>query len=475
MHPDQTPRCDPSFLGSLTEDPVVNTGPVLCFEGEEKFLSKRKLDERERIWNAVASHLEHVLAEGETVLYFLPALHIPGILHQLGFGVWWSYFFRSALVLTDRRILEISMRDWKQAGTLIKSYPWDQVRKTKLSMGVLKVTPAKGRTQKWKLPVRGDRKLLKLLLPKLEEMLPIDIHVPQQTPLWHCPECGTATEVHPKQCDRCDAVFKTTRLAAALALAFPGAGLFYAGHAGLGVLDLLGEAFLYVVVALAFLAAPTTEDAIGTAAFGLFVLFLTKLESAHLATTLVRRTVLDKNAGRWRKIASAGAVASLVLIALPPVFSGASANHLDTDFDLSVNTLGWTGGHDSDDWQFGANPDQRSEWIREDGQALFVFSMPFDETPRQTEAALKDDGQTTETKLFAGFNCVRTTQEYTDDEDNSLFFVRWFLFDEENDDLHILAVNVWPQDLQPLEPEIEAAVQSASWIPLGDQEQPDLP
>jgi hypothetical protein len=45
---------------------------------------------------------------------------------------------------------------------------------------------------------------------------------------------------------------------------------------------------------------------------------------------------------------------------------------------------------------------------------------------------------------------------------------RWFLFDEENGDLHILAVNVWPQDLQPLEPEIEAAVKSASWIPLGD-------
>ena len=58
MHPEQTPRCNPSFLGPLTAEPVVTTGPVGFFAGEEEYFSQKKLDERERIWNAVAPHLE---------------------------------------------------------------------------------------------------------------------------------------------------------------------------------------------------------------------------------------------------------------------------------------------------------------------------------------------------------------------------------------------------------------------------------
>jgi hypothetical protein len=468
MNPEQTPRCNPSFLGPLSDEPVVSTGPVRFFEGEEKLYSKRKLDEREHMWNAVAPHLERVLDDDETVLHLLPALHVPPVFHQLGFGIWWSFFFRSALVLTERRLVEVSMTDWKHAGTRVCSYSWGQVRKLKFSMGTLTIKPEKGRTQKWKLTVRGDRKLLKLLVPKVREIMPEDIHVPRPAPLWHCPVCATATETHPKTCANCGTVFKTTGVAAGLSLAFPGAGLFYAGHPVLATFDLIGEVALFGVVAFIFLLAGSPEEIVGAFVVGLFLLFLTKVESAHLATVLVKRTVPDPNQGRWRTVAVVGAVASLVLMALPPVFSGAFANRLDSTPDFAGNTLGWTGGHDPGEWQFGADPDQQSEWTREEAPALFVFSMPFADTVGQMEAALQQDGQTTERTLLGGFDCIRSVEASVDDAGDGMLWVRWFLFDHDNDDLHIIAASVWPEDLPVFEPEVGELVQSAAWIPVED-------
>ena len=470
MQPEHAPRCDPAFLGPLTDEPVVTTGPVRLFAGEEDFFPTRKLDERERLWSAVAPHLERVLDRDETVLHLMPTLHVPRGLEVLGFGVWWSLFFRAAVVLTDRRLIEIFMPTWQQAGTRIGSYSWAQVQKLKLSMGTLTLKPAKGGTQKWKLPVRGDRKLMKLMVPRIQTLLPGDIHMPRPVPLWHCPECGAASEKHPKTCSQCDAVFKSSRLAAALALCFPGAGLFYTGHTMLGLLDLFGEVILFFLVASIFLVAGTTEEIAGAVIIGLVLLFITKLESVHLATVLVKRTVPEPHPGRWRKVAAVGALVSLVLMAVPPMLTGVFAERLDSDLDFTTNTLGWSGGHDPAQWQFGSDVNQRSEWIRDDGQALFVFSMPVEEggTLAAINSVLREEGEETERKVFAGFGCIRSIGEVVDETGNDLIWVRWFLVDAEHNDLHILAASVVPEELGDLEPEVESLVQSATWIPVED-------
>jgi len=468
MHPEQEPYCNPNLLGPLTAEPEVVTGPSQFFAGEEKFFSPKKLAERERLWTAVAPHLERVLGDDETVLHVMPVVHVPSTLHVIGFGIWWSLFFRAAVVLTDKRLVEIFMPDWRRAGTRVCSYSWGQVRKLKLSMGTLSLKPCKGRTQRWKVAVRGDRKLLKLLVPKIEGLLPGDIHVPRTVPLWHCPECGAASEKHPKTCGQCATVFKSPGRAAVLALVFPGGGLFYAGHPLLAVLDLVGEGILFFMVAMFFLTAGTVEDMIVAVVVGVFVLFLTKLESVHLSTILVKRMVPDPRPGRWRALTFAGAAVSLVLMALPPVLSGAFAERLDTDLDLTGNTRGWSGGHDSSVWQFDADLNQRSEWIRDDGQALFVFSMPLEagDTVGALDSALQADGQQTERKRFGGFECIRSVGEVPDENGDLLLFVRWFLIDREHDDLHIVSASVWPEDFEALESEVKELLQSASWIPV---------
>ena len=63
------------------------------------------------------------------------------------------------------------------------------------------LTPARGKKQAWVLPARGDRKLLKLLLPRLRERLrPDGSTATASLPLWHCPQCGAASDARPSRC-----------------------------------------------------------------------------------------------------------------------------------------------------------------------------------------------------------------------------------------------------------------------------------
>ena len=127
--------------------------------------------------------------------------------------------------------------------------------------------------------------------------------------------CAASPE-HPKQCTGCETQFKTRGFAAVLALAFPGAGLLYAGHPILAALDLFGEMFMYAIVAILFLGASSTSEMIAAPIVGLVILFFTKLESAHMASVLVHRTKADRVNTKWRRAAIVGAVVSVVLLAI---------------------------------------------------------------------------------------------------------------------------------------------------------------
>ena len=469
MDPDFAVSCNPAALGPLDDDLTPVTGPVKVFEGEEKYLSARKLDARAKLCAEIAPVLEKVLDEEEAVLHILPTLHYPRFFDFFGFGMWWTFFFRATLVFTDRRVIEVLMRDGSHAGTRVHSYSWGQVSDLKFSMATLKLKPAKGRTQKWKIIERGDRKLLKLLVPNIQQLLPGDIHAPRPVPLWHCPECGTASPEHPKQCTGCETQFQTRGLAATLAIAFPGAGILYAGHPVLATLDLLGEMVMYGLVATLFLVASGPIDMIVAAIVGLMILFFTKLESAHMASVLVHRTKADRVNKKWRRVAIIGAVVSLVFLALPPILSGSLGNKLDRDLDLSANALGWRGGHDPELWQFGIEPNQRSEWIRDDGQAVFVWSwtMGADETYESLAAAFNTGGQDIPIVSIsaAGLDGFRVHQSDLNDEGDTYVWVRWVLFDRQFDDVHVVGAVVDPDGIESFEAELNALLQNTAWIP----------
>jgi hypothetical protein len=470
MDPESGVVCNPAFLGPLDDDFTPVTGPVKVFAGEEKFLSARKLDARVNLCREVAPVLRRVLDEDETVLHILPVLHYPRFLEFFGFGVWWTLFFRATLIVTDRRVIEVLMRDAKRPGTRVCSYSWGQASSLKFSMATLKLKPAQGRTQKWKIIERGDRKLLKLVVPNIQQLLPGDIHAPRPVPLWHCPECGAASPDHPKQCAHCQARFKTRGLAAALALAFPGAGLLYAEHPILATLDLFGEAFMYLLVAVMFIFAADPAEMFAAFVVGLVILFFTKLESAHMASVLVHRTKADRQNTKWRRVAIAGAVVSLVLMVIPPVLSGSFGNSLDRDMDLSANGLGWTGSYNPEEWHFGVEADQRSEWIGEDGQSLFVWSwaMSAGESYESLAAAFDVGDQEVPVEYFeiGGVDGFRVVQTEIDEEGDPYFWVRWVLFDREYEDVHVVGTAAYPSQVDEAVNDVEQLLQSATWIEI---------
>jgi hypothetical protein len=467
MDPDLGLSCNPAFLGPFDDDLTPVTGPVKVFEGEEKYLSARKLEARAKLCEEVTPILGRILDKEETILHVLPALHYPRLLDVLSFWVIWRLFFHATLILTDRRVIEVLMRDGWRAGTRVHSYSWGQVSDLKMGKRTLKLKTAQGRTQKWKTK-REDRPLLNLLAPKIRQLLPGDIHVPRPVPLWHCPECGAASPEHPKQCTQCETQFKTRGLAAVLTFALPGAGLFYAGHPILATLALFGEIllYIYVYVAFIFLVLLGLIEMVAVVIRVLEILFFTKLISAQTASVLVHRTKADRVNTKWRRAAIVGAVASLVLLALPPILSGSFGNKLDRDLDLSANAFGWIGGHDPNQWQFGVEEDQRSEWIRDDGQALFVWSWALSAGETYETLTAHIGGQKAHVPIsITDLDGFRVEQSDVDDEGDTYVWVRWVLFDRQFDDVHVVGAVVYPGGVEAFEADINELLQNAAWIP----------
>jgi hypothetical protein len=313
---------------------------------------------------------------------------------------------------------------------------------------------------------------MQLLVPKIEQqLLPGDIHAHRPVPLWHCPECGAATQKFPDQCGQCETRFKSRGLAAVLSLAFPGAGLAYAGHPVLAALDFFGESILFVIVAVSFLFAAGPGETAAAVTLGVMFLFMTKLESAHLSSVLAHRTRPDPNRTQWGRAAVVGAVLSLVLLVVPPVFTGALGglvNIVDRDLDFAANDLGWSGGHDPNGWAFGYEENQRSEWIRDDGQGLFVWSIPLG--PEESEPLFISNvtaelgGDVVEPTTLGGFDGIRVVENTVDENGEPVTWVRWMLFDSDYQDIHILGASTLSSELQPLEAEVDHLVRNAGWI-----------
>jgi len=106
------------------------------------------------------------------VLYIAPAIQKFGILHYMALGVIVQKYHQVVLVITSRRVLEILLAfNGKTVSHRTRSYAWGQTAEVKLSFGRLMLKSDEGRSETWNLAKRGDRKLLKLLLPKIQERL----------------------------------------------------------------------------------------------------------------------------------------------------------------------------------------------------------------------------------------------------------------------------------------------------------------
>jgi hypothetical protein len=201
---------------------------------------------------------------------------------------------------------------------------------------------------------------------------------------------------------------------------------------------------------------------------------LTKLESIHLSHLLAARTVplAPANQRRWRTFAAAGAVVSALTIAAPLALWGRLAPHVDRDLEIQAAGLGWSGGFDPAAWTYEADEAQRSEWVAPDGFVVFVFAYPlgpfesFDELraalsasdPAHVRAPAPIDGG-------VGREGLHSVERLKMEDGSELLLVRYFVFDRESRDLHVVTGRADPGALELAEFEMRALIRDARWIP----------
>jgi hypothetical protein len=415
------------------------------------------------------------------------AMQVPPALHALALGAMALPYHQVVLVLTETRLIEVLLTvRGKEAATRLRSFSWAGVDDLQLKWGKLQLAPRQGRKQAWRVPLRGDRRILKLLLPRLSTRLRRqDGQADQPLPLWHCPQCGATVPENPRSCQACHTSFRSTRLAAILSLAFPGAGLFYAGHPFLATLDFLGEVLLYALFLVMLLENGPRSVAIALAA-GSVMFLMTKLESIHLSHILTARSKPEPPARQfgYRRFALAGGVASLLLIVAAFPLAAAGRPVLDRDLDIVGQDSLWSGSRNSGDWQFFSDEaSARSQWSHPSGLHVTLFAYPqgvLDSVgdfrsnfraslQRQGVKVVKDDEDVP--APYHGFRFVWLSRT---EEGGEAALIHYFIEDEPNHDLHQAVAVVNPEHAERAEELVRDLLSHARWISATAPERPNL-
>jgi len=474
-------RIEPEFLGPLGDRPLAaapgSGGAEALFPGASTFLSARHQRRRLLQWSAAWPLAARLLQEDEHVIYVAPAMQIPPPLHFVALGAMALPYHQVVLIFTDRKVIEVlfGVRGMT-AGTRVRSFPWTSVRDLRLRLGKLVMSPARGKKQSWKIPLRGDRSLLKMLLARLKPRLLEQGEGPARPlPLLHCPECGGVLADAAVACDSCRASFRSPRLAAILSMAFPGAGLLYAGHPFLAAGDFLGELFLYMIFLMLMLQAEPGTVMIA-AGLGAFLFILTKLESVHLSRILAARTRPEPPARRSRygRLALVGGLASLILIGVAFPLAGAARPVVDRDLEAGGPDNVWEGSREQTEWSsFKDDPTTRSQWTHPNGTLITLFAYPqgmlddvaeFRSSARQEFLAqgmailLEDDDVP---PPFRGFRFLMNG--WTEDGE-PLSQVHYFILDDRNRDIHHVVAAVMGEDPSSPDELTRDLLSHAHWI-----------
>jgi hypothetical protein len=456
---------EPEHLGRLADRPLAETAPRSSpgdlFPGISAFLNDRWQKRRRQQWEAATPRVARLLVPGEHVLYVASGQQVLTGLQALSLGWMTTLYCHVLLVFTETRLIEVLMnRTGKVPESRLRSFPWKDVVDLKLRswMGRLTLKPAQGKKHFWSVPLAGDRKLLALLLARLAERLRREgAGAAESVPLWHCPECGAPGPRRPVSCQKCGVLFRSRGLAACLSLAFPGAGLLYAGHPMLALFDFLGEVIGYVamLMMLAFASGPGEGTAF-LAVFSIFIV-LTKLESLKAGDFLVTRTRIESpdRRLRFRRAAIAGGLLSTFAVAGAVMATGRLQPKLDHDIEVAGDEGAWSVSRKTSEWDyFGDDPTARARWTHRDGLQMTLFAYPLNplDDMQAFESRFRNDMTQSGWRLVSheairggslpGF---RQVWSGSDGKGGEVISLHSFVYDEAGKDVHQCALAVTPE------------------------------
>jgi hypothetical protein len=199
--------------------------------------------------------LSKFLEAGEQVLYVARVQrHASGLIR---YTMGWYIYYASAtvIVLTDRRVLHLRVKNNNEWDKGIRSCAWSEVESGQVKGWLGRALYLKfkdGTTYRYWRISRADALNIEKILPLL---LKAHEGAPQTSgsPAWLCPECKHILAAGTEHCQGCGLSFKRKKTMYWLSLV-PAAAYIYTRKWFLAIGDLIGQGYAYVLLSLAVFA-----------------------------------------------------------------------------------------------------------------------------------------------------------------------------------------------------------------------------
>jgi hypothetical protein len=238
--------------GFLLRDDVAFTDAHGGEGGSLARLAKRSLE-------LLQEPLGRILEPDEAVLYFSRGQIMPGLPERYMLGVGYRILTRAGLILTNRRLLQVSLKRDGHWNRNLRSARWGDVREFQVTgrlRGKLLIKYLRGPGETyWHVPKQAAEKI-KILLDALLPASTGETSAAQGMASF-CPQCLTELSPGNYECPNCRLKFKDEKGALLHGLLIPGGGYFYAE------LHLLGIGHAFADVSILFSAIVSVLAAIG--------------------------------------------------------------------------------------------------------------------------------------------------------------------------------------------------------------------
>jgi predicted Zn finger-like uncharacterized protein len=213
----------------------------------------RKNNFRLKILKTVHQVVGKILNEGEKVMRIGKGSAYYPAEFFLGNGYLTIMYNHYAMVCTNQRLLLININGRINRIThYLFQMPYQEIKKAKMgSFGSFILYPVKGKRRIFMSMKRYFAKELKQIITDARTLTK-EAADPSESRHNLCPSCFVPLSKGLDSCSQCMAHFKEPRKAFFRSLLLPGLGDIYLGHRGLGLLEMLGSAIVWLVV-LAFL------------------------------------------------------------------------------------------------------------------------------------------------------------------------------------------------------------------------------
>jgi ribosomal protein L40E len=238
VHPDQTARISSPWGFPLREDVTFTDVHGVERRGATKVL-KRAIEK-------LQEPLRKILEPGEVLLYLARGQIMPGKLQRYTQGTQSHFLAPAALILTNWRLLHLSVKWNGTWNRNVRSAYWGDVKEghvTGFRYGKLHLEYRQGwKETYWRIPRNAAKKIQFLL----DVLLPASAGEtsPALAMVSLCPQCLAPLTPGVYQCRRCGLRFKDGKTLLLHALMIPGGAYFYVG------LNLFGVAHACVDVAI---------------------------------------------------------------------------------------------------------------------------------------------------------------------------------------------------------------------------------